>query len=121
MAYTVLTKKFAQSTFRLPLTQDGQSYLVCKPILGTKLNEVTRNCIAECGFDAQLAASRIIQAVLEECVIGWTGIADINGQDIPYSVEMLREICDADAEFAATQVDRIRRIAREARLEEEKN
>ena len=121
MAYTVLTKKFAQSTFRLPLTREGDAWLLCRPVLGTRQNEITRNCIAESGFDAQLAASRIIQSLLEESVIGWTGLTDINGQDIPYSVEMLREICETDADFAATQVDRIRRIAREARLEEEKN
>lgn len=121
MAYTVLTKKFAQSTFRLPLTPDGKSWLLCKPILGTKQNDITRNCIAESGFDAQLAASKIIQALLEETVVGWEGLVDINGENIPYSVEILREICETDVDFAAAQVERIRRIAREGRLEEEKN
>ena len=40
---------------------------------------------------------------------------------MPYSVEMLRELCEYDAEFMEEQLKRIRRIAREGRLEEEKN
>lgn len=35
--------------------------------------------------------------------------------------EMLLELCEYDYEFMEAQLNRIRRIAREGRLEEEKN
>lgn len=121
MAYTILTKKFSGSTFRLSLTTDGSAYLLCRPIFATKVHEVTAKAIAECGFDSSLASRLIVERLLEASVSGWSGLNDINGDQIEYSPEMLREVCEADPEFAMAQVERIRRIAREARLEEEKN
>lgn len=121
MAYTILTKQFSASTFRLPLTADGSAYLLCKPIFATKVHDITAKAIAECGFDSNIASRLIVERLLEASVSGWSGLNDINGDKIEYSTEMIREICEADPEFAMAQVERIRRIAREARLEEEKN
>ena len=121
MALTVLTKKFATSVFRLPLTVDGVAYILCIPVSASKQHEIMKNVMAEFGFDAQLASVKVIPALLEASVYGWHGLEDKEGKEVPYSVEMLRELCEYDAEFMEEQLKRIRRIAREGRLEEEKN
>lgn len=121
MAFTVMTRKFSQATFRLLLTADGSAWLTCKPVVGSKLAEITRNVLAEAGFDQSLAAAMLPGAMLQAYVTGWQGLVDIHGDEIPYSEEMLREICEHDPEFAEQQLGRLRRIAREGRLEEEKN
>lgn len=121
MAFTVLTKKYAEATFRLPLTSDGSAYLLCKPVLATKLSEISRQVMAECGFDAHISTLKLPAALLEAYIVGWSGLQDINGDEIIFSVEMLKEVCEADTEFAAQTLERLRRIAREAHLEEAKN
>ena len=121
MALTVLTKKFASRTFRLDLTADGSAYFVCKPIVGSKQNEIAKKVMAEYAFDAQIAAVKILPALLEAHIVGWEGLQDVSGSPIPYSKEMLLELCEYDYEFMEAQLNRIRRIAREGRLEEEKN
>jgi hypothetical protein len=121
MSLTLLTKKFASCTFRLDLTADGSAYFVCKPIVGSKQNEIAKKVMAEYAFDAQIAAFKILPALLEAHIVGWEGLQDVSGAPIPYSKEMLLELCEYDYEFMEAQLNRIRRIAREGRLEEEKN
>lgn len=121
MAFTVMTKKFTESSFRLPLTDDGSAYLVCKPVLATKIAEITRRATVESGFDVQIASQKITVEMFCEYVTGWHGLSDINGDDVEYSRDMLVELCETDPDFIAGCLDRLRRIAREARLEETKN
>jgi hypothetical protein len=121
MAFVVLTKKYAEAAFRLPLTSDGTAYLLCKPVLATKLSEISRQVMAEVGFDAHIAAAKLPAALLESYVIGWHGLQDMNGAEIKFSTDMLKEVCEADPDFAAQTLERLRRIAREAHLEEQKN
>ena len=121
MAITVLTQKYATATFMLPLNKDESAYLLCKPILASKLHDISNKTMAEAGFDSQLAAQRMVYKLLEASIVGWAGLQDLGGREIPFSAENLRDICEADIEFVSQQLERIRRIAREARLEEEKN
>ena len=121
MGFTVLTNKYARATFRLPLLSDGSAYLLCCPILASKLYEVSTKSFAEAGFDSQLAAHNMIYDLLSASIKGWFGLVDVEGKEIPFSLEMLKDICEADPDFASRQLERIRHIAREARLEEEKN
>lgn len=121
MPVTILTKKYALRSFRLPLTADESAYLSVAPITAEQLRRLTRDALAESGFDADIAAAKMIRQALALCVKGWEGLVDVCGNPIPYSPEMLEDICEADPAFAQAQYERIRRIAREARLEEEKN
>lgn len=121
MPVTILTKKFAFRTYRLPLTPDESAFLRVKPLTADTMHRITANAIAESGFDMDIASAKIIRAALTECVAGWEGLEDVNGDPIPFSQEALEDICEADPRFAESQYERIRRVAREARLEEEKN
>ena len=121
MAVTILTKKFAFRTYRLPLTTDGTAFLRVKPLTAEALHRFSTNALAESGFDAEIAAAKMLRQALCECVVGWQGLEDVNGEEIPFSQEAIEDICEADPSFAQAQYERIRRVAREAKLEEEKN
>lgn len=121
MPLVLLTAKYQHATFELPLTADGTAAFACTPISEPQIQEMTRKAMADAGYDAAIAADSLNRRLLKKHVTGWRGLHDLNGEEIPFSDEMIDQLCDTEGLFMGTQVARIRRIAREGRLEQEKN
>jgi len=118
---TVLTRKYQQATFRVDLTHDGEAYLLCKPLSATGQHEILKKLLAENAYDSSLASFKALTATLEVQIVGWGGLVDIQGQEVVYSKEMLKELCEVESALMSRQMERLKHIAREGRLEEEKN
>ncbi|GKG94882.1 hypothetical protein CE91St38_28900 [Desulfovibrionaceae bacterium] len=121
MAFTVLTRKYQEKVFRMDLTPDGQAYFLCKPLSATAQQELVKKVMAECGYDTDLAGLRILPVVMQTQIVGWDGLMDLNNEPLPFSPDMVAELCDVENAFMDRQYGRLKHIAREGRLEEEKN
>lgn len=122
MDFTVLTKEFAQAKFKLFLTTDKDGpFFLCKPFPDSVQREVSAKVVAEFGMEPALAGPAFLKASLRKVIIGWEKLVDPNGEKVPFSTEMLDELCETDPVLMREQFERVQRIAREGRLVQEKN
>ena len=117
----ILTDAYRDATFVLPFTEDKSEYALVKPMTETALNALRTESAKEGGADEQLAGKIFVRKLLQKSLAGWTGFYDAGGNELPFSPEIIAEICECDPEFAALLVLRIRNVARIGELEERKN
>ncbi len=117
----VLTDQYRDATFCLPFTQDKTECVFVRPITETRRNEIRRRITREAGHDESLAAHYFMREALRESVAGGRGFRDVNGRELPFSREMLDEVCACDPDFAALMLARIMAVARTGELEDQKN
>lgn len=122
MTFTVLTKDFVQATYKLFLTSDKEgAFFLCRAYPDSTQREVMGKVMAEYGLDTALIAPAYLKAALRKIIIGWGGLGDPAGKEIPFSLEMIDELCETEHALMERQLDRARHIAREAHLVQEKN
>lgn len=117
----ILTSGYKNKTFVLPFTDDKSECAYIKPLSDTEIRNIQLKAATEGGADEQLAAKYFTRIFLQEAITGWKGFFDVAGNEIPHSIEAIKDICECDPEFAAIMVLRIRSIARMGELEERKN
>lgn len=107
--------------FYCPFTEDKGEYALVRPLTDTAMNELRIDAVKEAGADEALAAKIFMRRQLQKAVTGWQGFYDAAGNELRYSPEMLKEICECDPEFAGLLALRIRNVARLGELAERKN
>lgn len=117
----IMTNAYRNRTFILPFSDDKSECAYVKPLTDTEIDRIRLKAATEGGADDNITTRYFTRYFLEEAVTGWKGFYDVDGLEIPYSKEMLKEICECDPEFAAIMVLRIRSVARFGELEERKN
>lgn len=117
----VLTDAYKNRTFILPFKGDKSEFAYIKPLTETELERIRKQAAKEGGADEMLVNKYYTRLQLMESITGWQGFYDVAGNEIPYSPEMVKEICDCDPDFAAITVQRVRNIARMGELDEIKN
>lgn len=117
----VLTDAYRNRTFVLPFTGDKSECAYIKPLTDTEIDKVRKQAIKEGGADEILVQKYFTRLFLMESVTGWQGFFDVAGNEIPYSPEMVKEICECDPEFALLTYRRVINVARAGELEERKN
>lgn len=117
----VLTDAYKNRTFILPFKGDKSEMAYVKPLTDTELERIRKQAAKEGGADEMLTQKYFVRLLLIESITGWQGFYDVAGNAIPYSPEMVKEICECDPEFATQTVLRVRNIARVGELEEIKN
>lgn len=117
----VMTYAYRNATFILPYTEDKRECVYVKPLSDTDLNNIRRDAAKEAGTDDALLNSYFMRLFLQESIAGWEGFYDVAGQEIPYSREMVKQICECDPEFAMAMTLRIRNVARIGELDDRKN
>lgn len=117
----ILTNAYRNRTFVLPFTPDKSECAYVKPLTDTAINKIKNQAAAEGGSDESLANKFFMQHFLEQSITGWQGFFDVVGNEIPFSGETLKEICECDPEFATIMAMRIRNVARQGELDERKN
>lgn len=117
----ILTNAYRNRTFILPFTQDKTECAYIKPLTDTAISKIRNQAAAEGGADDMLTNKYFLQHFLEQSITGWQGFFDVAGNEIPYTQETLKEICECDPDFAALMAMRIRNVARQGELDERKN
>lgn len=117
----ILTDAYKNRTFILPFSDDKSECAYIKPLCDSEINKIRLDAAKEAGADEDLVSKYFTRLFLEKSVTGWRGFYDAGGNELPYSRETLREICECDPEFVALMLLRIRSIARYGELEERKN
>ncbi len=117
----ILTKVYKNALFFLPYSRDKSEGVWCKPLTMTKRNELRRQAQIEAGMDTDIADAYLTRAMLEESIVDWKGFWTASGEEIPYSKEVLRDMCECDPGTAVTMLARILEIARMGELEDKKN
>lgn len=117
----IMTRAYIDKTFVLPFSEEKQEFALVKPLSDTEINKITLSAAKEGGADIDLTSKYFTRLFLEASLTGWQGFYDVAGNEIPFSREMIREICECDPEFAAIMVLRIRQVAKYGELEERKN
>lgn len=59
--------------------------------------------------------------LLQKGLAGWQGFTDMEGEEIPFSTEKVKELCECDPDFMAGLATRIQHVARMGELEDRKN
>lgn len=117
----ILTDAYKDKVFVLPYTDDKKECAYIKPLTDKALNRIRREASKESGTDEALFNHFFLRGFLQESIVGWEGFFDAAGQEIPYSLEMVKEICECDPEFATGMALRIRNVARFGELDDRKN
>lgn len=117
----VLTDAYKNSTFILPFIGDKSECAYVKPLTDTEIEKIRKQAAKEGGADEILVQKYFTRLFLMEAITGWQGFFDVAKNEIPYSRDMVKEICECDPEFAIQTVMRVRNIARAGELEERKN
>lgn len=117
----VLTDAYRNSTFILPFLGDKSECAYIKPLTDTEIEKIRKQAAKEGGADEVLVQKYFMRLFLMEAITGWQGFFDVAGNEIPYSKDMVKEICECDPEFAKQTVLRVSNIARAGELEERKN
>lgn len=117
----VLTDAYRNKTFILPFVGDKSECAYIRPLTDTEIEKIRRQAAKEGGADETLVQKYFTRLFLMEAITGWQGFYDVAGNEISYSPEMVKEICDCDPEFALQTILRVRNIARTGELEERKN
>lgn len=117
----VLTDAYKNRTFILPFTADKSECAYVKPLTETDIDKIRKQAAKEGGADEVLITRYFNRAYLMESITGWQGFYDAAGNEIPYSPEMVKEICECDPAFAFETLRRVRDIARLGELDERKN
>lgn len=117
----VLTNAYRNRTFILPFTPDKSECAYIKPLTDTEIGKIRNQAAAEGGADDTLVNKYFLQHFLEQSITGWQGFFDVAGNEIPYTHETLKEICECDPAFSEHMGMRIRNIARQGELDERKN
>ena len=108
----ILTKVYKNALFFLPYSRDKSEGVWCK---------LRRQAQIEAGMDTDIADAYLTRAMLEESIVDWKGFWTAGGEEIPYSKEVLRDMCECDPGMAVTMLARILEIARMGELEDKKN
>lgn len=117
----ILTNTYAEAEFFIPYTADKSEGVYAVPITETRRNEIRRAVIQEAGQDEEIAGLLLTKHILKECLRGWKGFFDATGTEIPFSDDVIGDICKHDPEFVSSLSMRIANIARFGELVEEKN
>ncbi len=117
----VLTDAYRNRTFILPFTADKTECAFVKPLTETEIDKIRKQAAKEGGADEVLVTRYFNRLHLMESIVGWQGFFDVAGNEIPYSAEAVKEICECDPSFAIDTLMRVRNIARLGELEERKN
>ncbi len=117
----VLTDAYRNSTFILPFTADKSECAYVKPLTDSEVDKIRKKAAKEGGADETLTAKYFTRAFLQASITDWQGFYDAAGNEISYSPEMVKEVCECDPEFANMMAFKIRNIARLGELEERKN
>lgn len=117
----ILTDKYRNATFCLPFTADKSECAWVRPLSDTAIGDLRLKADKEAGADDTIANKVFLRFFLCESLAGWQGFYDVTGEEIPFSREAVREICECDPEFAGVLALRIRNVARMGELEERKN
>ncbi len=117
----ILTDAYRDATFCLPFSQDKSECAFVKPMTETARNEIRRRAAQEAGHGAALAERYFLRGALREAITGWKGFYDVKGNELPFSPEMIDELCACDPDFATAMLVRVLSVARAGELEDEKN
>jgi len=117
----IMTDAYKDATFILPFTEDKSEYALVRPLSYSNLMQLRMDARKEAGADEDLFNSVFTRLFLQKSLTGWQGFYDVAGNEIPFSMDAVRQICEHDTEFAAAQLLRIRNVARFGQLAEEKN
>lgn len=117
----VMTDAYRNASFILPFTDDKSEYAVIKPLTDSQLAQLRIDAAKEAGADTDLEGGIFVRLLLRESVQNWQGFYDVAGKELPFSQEVLKDICESDPDFAAALALRVRNVARLGELEERKN
>lgn len=117
----IMTDVYRNASFIVPFSEDKTEYAVVKPLTDTDIEAIRNEAAKEGGADESLMHKFFLRRLLAASVTGWQGFYDVAGNELAFTPEMLREICECDPEFAAALAIRIRNVARMGELEERKN
>ncbi len=117
----ILTEKYLQHSFFIPLTADKSEGLTVKPLSGTMRSTIRKNVLQEAGHDAVIAEELAIFATLKACIQDWKGFYDAEGADIPYTETTLKACMECNPELFKVVYQRILSVAAYGELEQTKN
>lgn len=117
----IMTNAYRNRTYILPYSDDKSECAYVKPVTDSMINKIRNQAASEAGADEQLAAKYFTLHFLEESITDWKGFFDVAGQEIPFTRESLKEICECDPAFVEVMAVRIRNVARQGELAEIKN
>ena len=118
---TVLTREYMDHTFFIPLSADKSEGVFSRPLSKTRRKQLEHASIQEAGHDQNIANEFFQRDVLKECIIQWKGFKDAKGTEIPFSTEILSELCEIDPELFRGIFIRIMSGARFGEIEDLKN
>lgn len=117
----ILTDAYKDATFILPYSEDKSECAYVKPLTDTAIDRIRLDAGKEAGTDEALAGRFFLVKFLQQSLTGWQGFYDAGGEEIPFSAEAIKDICECDPEFTTAMAYRIRNVARIGMLEDEKN
>lgn len=117
----IMTEAFKDKAFFVPLSKDKSEGVFVRPVTATMRRQVQQEALKEAGADASIADFYTVVKLLQKGLTGWQGFQDMEGQEIPFSIEMVRELCECDPDFMAGLAARIQHVARMGEMEDRKN
>lgn len=117
----ILTDAYRNATFIVPFTEDKSEYVAVRPLSDTEMNTIRLEASKEAGCDDDLANRFFLRKLLEKSLTDWQGFYDVAGNELAFSKEIIKEVCECDSEFAAGLALRIRNVARIGEIAERKN
>lgn len=118
---TVLTKEYMDHTFFIPLSADKSEGVFSRPLSKTRRKQLEYASIQEAGHDQNIANEFFQRDALKDCIVQWKGFKDAKGAEIPFSTEILSELCEIDPELFRGIFIRIMSVARFGEIEDLKN
>lgn len=116
-----MTEAFKDKSFFVPLSKDKSEGVFVRPVTATLRRQVQQEAIKEAGADTSIAEFYAVVKLLQKGLTGWQGFVDMTGGEIPFSAEMVKELCECDPDFMAGLATRIQHVARMGELEDRKN
>lgn len=117
----ILTEAYKDREFFIPLDQHKTEGVYAKPVSSTTRRKLAQIALRDAGGDVLVANYLESVAFLQESLSGWKGMYDIMGNEIAFSSDVVRMVCEYDPDAAANFVHRVKNIARFGDLEDEKN
>jgi hypothetical protein len=117
----ILTDAYKDATFFIPYSEDKTEGVFVRPMTSTMQIRIQNDAVKEAGADISLADRFVIAKTLQSLLVGWQGFYDVRDNEIPFSEQAIKEICECDPDFAALLATRIRHVARLGEIEDEKN
>lgn len=117
----VVVRAYADALFFVPLNKDRSEGFWARPITRTQYAEARREAMLEAGGDLEIAEAMTALRLLQTHVVDWKGFFAPDGEAVPYSREVMRDLWECDAALFAHLYLCLREIARLGDVDDAKN